>query len=159
MALTLEVSGQWGREMGWLQDLLSEVPLSVVLRERVQLAEERYEKALQDVEAYKKRINELEAENGTLRAAQVPSLPSSSFDEETTRVLVHMFKTERHDLRDVGVMARALGLERSLMQYHLDRLRDAKLADSAGGNYVLKHIYWVLTSEGRRYVVERGLAK
>jgi hypothetical protein len=42
--------------MGLLQDLLTEVPLSAVLRERVALAEDRYERAIKESEGYKQRI-------------------------------------------------------------------------------------------------------
>ena len=55
--------------MGLLQDLLKEVPLSSVLKERVALAEEKYENAVKEMEGYKQRIAALERENEILRAA------------------------------------------------------------------------------------------
>jgi DNA-binding transcriptional ArsR family regulator len=82
----------------------------------------------------------------------------TSLGDETERVLLHMFRTPRHEDRDVGAMAIALELERSVLQYHLDRLAEANLADSVGGNYRFGHIYWALTAEGRKHVVERGLS-
>jgi hypothetical protein len=59
-----------------MQDLLQEVPLSSVLRERVALAEQRYGPAIQELENYKKRIAAVEQENETLRA-QIPPEPAS----------------------------------------------------------------------------------
>ena len=146
--------------MGWLQDLLSEVPLSAVLRERVRLAEERYERALQDIETHKTRIKELESENEALRTTRALPKPSGGdLDEVTTRVLVHLFKTDKSEQRDVGIVAAVLDLERSVLMYHLERLDDAGLAENTGFNTMSGAVYWALTSEGRRYVVERGLTK
>jgi DNA-binding MarR family transcriptional regulator len=81
----------------------------------------------------------------------------TSLNEDTARVLVHMFRTQRHEDRDVGAMAGVLELERSVLEYHLDRLADAKLAETAGGNYLHGHVYWALTPKGRQHVVEHGL--
>jgi DNA-binding transcriptional ArsR family regulator len=145
--------------MGWLQDLLQEVPLSSVLRERVTLAEQKYAQALEDLEASRRRVAELEQENRTLRAQIPPAATKDELGDDTRRVLVYLFKAKDVDARDVGNMARASGMERSVMQYHLDRLRDANLAESVGGNYRLGHVYWATTSEGRRYVVERDLVR
>jgi hypothetical protein len=88
-----------------------------------------------------------------------PTTPDrqTSLNEDTSRVLVHMFRTQRHEDRDVGAMAGALELERSVLEYHLDRLADAKLAETAGWNYLHGHVYWALTPEGRQHVIEHGL--
>ncbi len=142
--------------MGLLQDLLKEVPLSSVLRERVALAEEKYERASKEIEDYKQRITVLERENEFLRT-QIPSESANAFDEGTIRVIVHLFQAEELEDRDVGAMARNLKMERSVLKYHLDRPEAARLAETLGGNYRHGHIYWGLTSEGRRYVVERKL--
>jgi DNA-binding transcriptional ArsR family regulator len=84
-----------------------------------------------------------------------PPQRETSLGEETVRVLLHMFRTPRLEDRDVGAIARALNLERGVLEYHLDRLADAKLAETAGGNYLHGHVYWALTSKGRQHAVER----
>ena len=141
--------------MGWLQDLLKEVPLSSVLKERVELAEAKYEGALKESAGYKQRIVDLQRENEELRA-QIPSKPSS-LGKDTESVLVHLFKTASRQDRDVGIMAGELGMERSVMQYHLDRLKDASFAKVTSGNYIDDHTYWGLTPEGRQHAVESKL--
>src|ERR1700730_15242069 len=113
----------------------------------------------------------LEADLASIKAEMAKSengqLPPRISDEhegenalsaDTTCVLVHLFRmiNELED-RDVGAMAQALGMERGLLEYHLDRLDEAKLAETAGGNYLHGHVYWALTALGRRYVVERKL--
>ena len=133
------------------------------LRERVAFADQKYTKAVEDLEACQRRVAELEQENRTLRTQiPPPATTKGELGEETRRVLVHLFKTEDvEDLeaRDVGNMAIVLGMERSVMLYHLDCLHDAKLAKNTGAHPDLGHSYWALTPEGRRYVMERGLAR
>ena len=142
--------------MGWLQDLLQEVPLSAVLKERVALAEQQYERATQEISSYQEQIAALKRENEALRA-RLPAEPTEALSADTTRLLVCLFKAPDLDHREVGVMARQLGLEGNVLQYHLDRLDERKLAEMASFDPDLGHVYWALTPEGRRYVVERKL--
>jgi DNA-binding transcriptional ArsR family regulator len=142
--------------MGSIQDLLQEVPLAAVLRERVALADQKYETAMREVAQLKERVADLERENAELRA-QIPADDeddAASLQPDTARVLVHLFKANLPEARDVGNMAMTLGMERGVLQYHLDRLYDAGLAETAGANYLHGHVYWALTPEGRRYAVE-----
>lgn len=140
--------------MGWLQDLLQEVPLSGVLRERVALAEEKYERALKELEELRRRNAALETDNASLRE-QIPRV--HRIDPDTGRVLMHLFKAREIEDRDIGNTARALGLERGVVEYHLDRLHERGMAESTGGNYLHGHVYWALTPDGRRYAVEAKL--
>jgi DNA-binding transcriptional ArsR family regulator len=142
--------------MGWIEDVLKEVPLSAVLKERIALAGQKYEAAIQQVDELRQKVAALERENAELRA-QIPRPHEPSLGEDTTRVLVHLFKAKEIDDRDVGNMARALNMDRGVLQYHLDRLDEAGLAKLTGGNYVDGHVYWGLKPEGRQYVVERKL--
>ncbi|MGA9195106.1 MAG: hypothetical protein WB037_08455 [Pseudolabrys sp.] len=141
--------------MSLLQDLLKEVPLSSVLRERVALAEDKFERASKEIDGYRQRIAALERENEELRA-QIPSGPPN-IDADTDRVLVTIFRAEDMEDRDIGIMARKLSMERGILQYHLDRLKEAGLADVTGGNYLHGHVYWGLTPKGRQHVVEGKL--
>jgi hypothetical protein len=71
--------------MGCLQDLLKEVPLSSVLRERVALAEEKFERVNKELETCKQRVAGLEREIETLRA-QLPVKQPKALNDDTTRV-------------------------------------------------------------------------
>jgi DNA-binding MarR family transcriptional regulator len=84
----------------------------------------------------------------------VASRRETTLNDDTVRVLIHIFRTPRLEDRDVGAISRALNLERSMLEYHLDRLADAELAETAGGNYLHGHVYWALTPKGRQHVVE-----
>jgi predicted ArsR family transcriptional regulator len=68
------------------------------------------------------------------------------------RVLVHLSR-EAYD-RNVVALARALRMEQSAVKHHLDRLAETKLAHLM---IAQGHLYWGITVEGRRYVMERGL--
>jgi hypothetical protein len=143
--------------MGLIQDLLQEVPLAAVLRERIALADQKYEAAIKQIEELKDRVAVLERENAALRA-QIPHRREEvSLGEDSARVLVQIFKARNNEDRDVGTMANALHMERGVLQYHLDRLNEAGLALMTGGNYVDGHTYWGLQPKGRQYVVERKL--
>jgi hypothetical protein len=140
--------------MGAIQDMLQEVPLAAVLRERVALAEQKYEAAVREVEALKAKVAALERENAELRA-RIPRDKAAPLSKETELVLVQIFKAKEIEDRNVDNMATALGMDRGVMQYHLDRLNDADLAHESGSD--IEGVYWALKPEGRRYVVERNL--
>jgi DNA-binding MarR family transcriptional regulator len=142
--------------MGSIQDLLEQVPLASVLRERVALADQKYEAALRETEQLKRKVEALERENAELRE-QISQAKEAYLSDDTKRVLVHLFKTTQLEARDVGAMATALGMERGLLKYHLDRLHEAGLTETTGGNYLHGHVYWALTPAGRRRVVEGKL--
>jgi len=146
--------------MGWIQDLLQasqELPLSAVLRERVELADQKHETALREIEDLKRKNAALERENAELRAQIPEGNKEATLGEDTKRVMVQIFRAAELEQRDVGVMARALGMDWNVLQYHLDRLRDAGFARNTGLNYLDDHVYWALTPAGRQYVVERKL--
>jgi hypothetical protein len=143
--------------MGWIQERFKGWPTAAVLRERVASEEKKSEAALRQVEELKQKVEALERENAELRA-QIPQAVLSDdtnqevvLSDDTNRVLVHMFKAEQ--AQDVDTMATALIMERGLLQHHLERLLQSGLA---GNFYRKRNTYWVLTSEGRRRVVERA---
>lgn len=143
--------------MGTIQDLLTEVPLSAVMKERVALAEQKYERAEKEVEQLRAKVSELETEITDLRS-QVPSPSDASdgLDENFQQVMIYLFRA-RGDARDVGIMAEHLNLERGVAEYYLDQLGERNLASCGGGNSITGYIYWHLTTNGRAHVVENGL--
>ncbi|HML08288.1 MAG TPA: hypothetical protein VK430_09215 [Xanthobacteraceae bacterium] len=89
-----------------------------------------------------------------------PPPASQSPDElgsDTHRVLVYLFQTDEMEDRDVRVAARSLGITKPMLQYHLDLLDEAKLAECTGYNTLSGAVFWATTPKGRRYVVERHL--
>ena len=76
---------------------------------------------------------------------------------DTGRVLVHLFKADEKGERDVETMARILEMGRNVIRYHLEQLKEAGLADIESGKYIYGPIYWAVTAEGRKHVVEGQL--
>lgn len=141
--------------MGSIQDLLTEVPLSAVMRERVALAEQKFDQAVAEAEELRQKVAELERENTELRA-QIPSKPAGDLDDAARQVLVYLFRCKGEDC-DLAVLARRLEMEHSVAEYRLEQLEKRNLVAGMGGNYLTGAEYWGLTPEGRSYVVENGL--
>jgi DNA-binding MarR family transcriptional regulator len=138
------------------QELLTGVPLSAVLQERVALAEEQYQRAIHEIENYRLRVAAIERENEDLRARMLAGR-TNGLAADTGRVLVHLFKAEAREDRDVESMAKKLAMERNVLRYHLDQLEQAGLVDLESGKYLHGHVYWALTPKGRKHVVESRL--
>jgi DNA-binding MarR family transcriptional regulator len=111
--------------------------------------------ALRENQQLKQRAEALKRENAKLRT-QITQTKEAILTDDTNRVLMHMFKAVQ--AQEVGTIAKALSIERSLLQYHLERLLQSGLAGLANLNYREGKRYWVLTPEGRRRVVEGKLA-
>jgi DNA-binding transcriptional ArsR family regulator len=132
-----------------LQNLLTEVPLSAALRERV-------ERAIREIEDCGQRIAAVEAENEVLRT-QIRAGPPVKLADDTLCVLVHLFKTDARKDRNIVTVARKLAMQPNVLQYHLDRLKESGLADIEGVHGYDGYISWAPTSKGLRHIVERKL--
>jgi hypothetical protein len=80
-------------------------------------------------------------------------------EPETIAILLHLFRAESEQDRDAKNMALIFNLEQSVVQYELDNLREAGLAEPTDVNSIWDTVSWGLTSEGRRYVIQRKLHK
>jgi DNA-binding MarR family transcriptional regulator len=139
-----------------LQELLTGVPLSAVLQERVALAEEQYQRAIHENENYRLRVAAIEREIEDLRARMLAGR-TSGLRDDTGRVLVHLFKAEAREDRDIESTAKKLTMEQNVLRYHLDQLEQAGLVDMESSKYLHGHVYWALTPKGRKHVVESRL--
>jgi hypothetical protein len=85
---------------------------------------------------------------------EAPTIASADLDEDTERVLSHLFKAE-HDDRDVRLMARTLSISEPMLRYHLDQLCERDLGTPS--SFTDDAEYWSITPAGRKYVVARKL--
>ena len=67
--------------------------------------------------------------------------------DDSERVLIHLYR-DGYD-RNVVSLARALGMEQAAIKRQLDSLAAAGLARL---KIAQGHLYWGITTEGRRYV-------
>ena len=98
--------------MGTIQDLLQEVPLSAVLKERVALAEQKYEIVMRENADLKQHIHALEEDNTALHRL-IPRQELGLLDDDAARVLLHLFGAEG-DAKDVGIAAGRYKWKRAL---------------------------------------------
>ncbi len=163
--------------MGWVSDLKSipgDIQTNSVLKERIQLYEDKYNSATVENDSLKaknsdleKRVGELTAEITDLREHISSIETSESLSEGDTNVLLHLYgvKGQRIEGRpfdrpiqpnDVRAMGPTLSLDAAKLEYHLNRLSKMGLADvvsatTDGG------LCWGLTEDGIAYVIENGL--
>jgi DNA-binding MarR family transcriptional regulator len=123
--------------------------------QRGRLADDACERATKGIEEFKQQITALARIEEEFRAQL---LSEGELSLATLRVLLHIYTTEKMGHHDVGVMSRRLKMKRQALQFHLDRLGERGLAESARESHRLGHIYWALTPQGRQFVVERKLA-
>lgn len=133
--------------MSWLINLFKEYLLSDFLREKVSSVERERDKAKDEVEFYRQKVDELERKLDA---------DHSDLSEEACDVLAYLFKSEGEGC-DTSFMADDLQMEQGVANYHLDLLQDCGLAHCIGGSVIDGSVFWGLTPKGRRYVVERGL--
>ena len=152
--------------MGAIADLLTEIPLSAVLRERVKLVEQKYELPEGENSALKDKVAKLEQENAELRE-RIPAIPSDDLSDDDKKMLTGLFHA-RNDRtggpfeepvaeNDVNALARHTGMDQGTAHYHLDRLAKRGLVENTGSDALYGYSYWSLTERGRAYVVENDL--
>ncbi len=151
--------------MGWITDLLQELPLSAVQRERLSLAEQKYallETANADL---KSKYAVLESENNALKidkenlrqeiqrrddVVQKEKSHGKHLEKETENTLKMFVKNPRPREDQI---AQLLGMPHELAMFHIGELDAAKM--------VVEHYdegtFWALTHEGRKYLASHGL--
>jgi hypothetical protein len=152
--LTIAVASFW--IAWWLRGHIDRAHIDT-LKSRIDDAafeEKKYEATLRENEQLKQRVEALDQQNAKLRI-QITQTKEAILSDDTNRLLVHMFKAAQ--AQDVGTIATALGIERSLLQYHLERLLQSGWAGLANLNYLQGKRYWVLTPKGRQRVVDSKL--
>ena len=148
--------------MGWFQDLLKEVPVSSVLRERLELAADRVQRSEEKVTELSLQLDDARKEIASLRDSialkdsELERFKGGALGEVAEKVLAHFVEAE-DDSRDVGIASVHLRLKRAIVEFHLDELESRGYATCTGGNYVQGHVYWGVTPEGRKYAVLKGL--
>ena len=147
--------------MSWIKELLTDIPLSEVLKERIALADDRvtradaeYRRIERELSDATSKIERLEKEVYALRA-QVSAASKPDLSSETIAVFKHLFHAEGEEC-DITFTSHRVGLSLGKTKYHLDALKTAKFAACTGGNFLHGHTYWSLTPRGRKFAVESG---
>jgi hypothetical protein len=132
--------------MGWLADLLQEIPLSAALKVKL-------EKAEADYEALKRERDKLAKENENLRK-QIGEKQeqNSGLSSEETEIL----KAMAHTSQDVAAPAIAshFKMHQTKAEHFLNELQDKRLIDAH--YYSDGRIEYYLTREGKKLAVKLG---
>lgn len=118
--------------MGWIQDILTEVPLSAVMKERLALAEQKYDEAVAENERLRGRVAELEGENAELRneneqfRAQLAVEPvdNPQLSESELAILQLLYRAQKSVPPEA--ISSQLGIEPGRVQHWLYKLKDRK---------------------------------
>lgn len=143
--------------MGWIIDLLKDVPLSTVLKERLEFEEAKHQATLDENTKLSEKVTALEAELSQLRE-KFPEDRASGLNDDARRILVYLFQNHGNDAYcAVRPMCQNFEMNEGMLQYHLDELNASGLAQCTGGNYMDGSVYWAVTEQGRRFVVQNKL--
>lgn len=140
--------------MGWIADLLKEIPSAA-----------RYKAELEEMEGentkLKQKVFSLESENNNLRqeiqrrddVIQKEKSHNNLLDEIKVNILLFLSK-QRDKLTDEQVF-RSLNMNPQVVKFHLQELEKSRMVCRA--LYVGSPCEWYLAQEGRRYLIENKL--
>jgi predicted RNase H-like nuclease (RuvC/YqgF family) len=141
--------------MSLLADILKEIPLSSVLREKISTIEAE-NAALQTENAIlKDDVRQLKAENHRLKNEVEELTNPLELDEAKTQLLAMLVE---HPSLNLYEFLHLLEIERVHLQYHLQELlTQGYVAKRRGPSFPHLPTY-LLTQKGRKYVLENHLA-
>lgn len=150
--------------MAWIVDLLKDVPLSAVLKERLEFEEARHQATLDENAALldenatlSQKVAALESELSQLREKN-PEDSTSGLNDDARRILVYLFENYGNRANcAVRPMCRNFEINEGMLEYHLDDLAASGLAQCTGSNYRDGNVFWGITEQGRRFVVQNQM--
>ena len=152
--------------MGWITDLLQELPLSAVQRERLSLAEQKYALLETSYADLKAKYSALESENNALKLDNVnlrqeiqrrddviqnEKSHGAHLDKVKEDILLLLARTETHE----SDIPQAVGVSIQIGAFHLHELATQKFITRRYARG--REFPWALTHEGRSYLVSHGL--
>ena len=144
--------------MGWITDLVKEYPALAVAKERLALAQEKYDAISNENEQLKAKIQELEGENKQLKTRLDEVEPRGK--GELTEIEIDIFKLFASAGRDLtaGAVASHLGLSQTKAEYYLSKLCDDEYLGfplvMGGGE-----TEYYLQQKAREYLVKHDLVE
>ena len=152
--------------MSWITDLLQDIPLSAVLREKVSLIETKYQDAERQIATLTSKNKALQARNEQLESdnmqlvQQIENLRRKSnhktLDEIELKMLHHVSQLDYGHCTAAVIQANfftEMSVER--VKYHLKKLDDLDCIRSGVVDRLGSH--YGLTQEGREVLVQNDL--
>lgn len=138
--------------MGWIADLLQEVPSAARYKAELEKLESDHEVLKADNAHLRAELDAAKLEIDELKQAK--EVHGSDRPEIETQMLALI---AMHTAMSAGEIAAATGQGTEAAQFHLDELFEARFVKSGQGQDY--ETVWGLNHEGRRYLIERGLMK
>lgn len=150
------------------EKLINEHGSSTILKERLELFSDKYSILEDKLEASNQKKSALEAENQSLKTqlqqanqdidrlqkiidAAAKSQSEEKLDEVKEGILKTLF--EANSEANIRQLAQHVKLQESVIQYHIDNLKEQKLIKH-GPLYINQPLTYEISQEGRKYVIE-----
>ena len=144
--------------LGEIERLINEHGSAVILKERIELANDKYA-------ALESKASNLESENKTLRLnlekaeAEIQKLKklaekthSGRLDEIKEKILQLL---SHHDEANSNQISQALGANEQVITFHLNELETSNFVSPS---YIMNSpVLWYIAHEGRRYLITNDL--
>jgi predicted ArsR family transcriptional regulator len=150
------------------EKLINEHGSSAILKERIELISDKYSILEDKLEASNQKNSALEAENKSLKTqleqankevfrlqetieSANKSKSGDKLDEEKENILKVLFESNSN--ASIEQLAQHFQLQESVVEYHIDDLREKKLLDH--GPLIVNHpLTYEISKLGRKYVIE-----
>ncbi len=146
--------------MSWVADLLKDIPLSVVLKEKISLIELKFEEsekkvALLETENANLNIRLLESqkENEILRTQLRVDTESENLDENALQII--RLLSQKGGKRNLWQMEEEIQMPKIQLQYSLAFLEQHSFLESYFRDYT-KPTTYELTQKGRKFALDKG---
>jgi len=148
-----------------ISKLINEHGSSEILKQRLELINERYEELERKLESSKNECELLKGENEDLTEKasnlenQLDALKSfdEKINEEQEDILKLLLNVEFKRDYEIG---QELDLDKGLLDYHISELSGKELIKYHHGTILINqtnHPKWKITQEGRKYLIEGGM--
>lgn len=139
------------------EKLINEHGSAAILKERIELANDKYAALERKAAELAEENRRLRAENDDLRA-RAPAAPVAphgpEIDETAEKILVLLSKQTDLPQRRI---AQQLGLTEELAAFYLEELENGNII--YGSHSTISATEYSLNQEGRRYLIKKGLLK
>jgi hypothetical protein len=140
--------------MGWIVDLLKEIPLSAVLKEKIANIEAKYAATETENAILKDDLRKANAEVTKLKK-QAEELSHKDDLDETELKLLHIIANLDYDDSVVTTLTPYFSdVSAPRLDYHIQRLEDFGYLHS--GIIDARGIHYSITQEGRTFLLKKG---
>jgi DNA-binding MarR family transcriptional regulator len=141
--------------MGAIADLLKDIPLAAVLREKVLNLESENASLQTEVASLKDDLRQAKAEVVKLKNEIDRLTHTDNLHETEIKILAYLADENTINFNDSMLLG--LRLDQTRLDYFLERLRKQEYISYIGGSSVGEAVSYFLTQKGREYLIKNNL--